>query len=578
MVQYDNLEGQTKSNVPRYVTIVALVVVVGVVAVGVIGLQNGAGDSDPAPPPSAKVACGFVTGSTERVVASGGERVIEAYRGIPFGEAERWQPPKPAACWEGDYSAQADGPVCFQWPLDNAMNQSENCLSLNVFTPLKNENEEAKKLPVFVWIYGGSLVSGSASYYGPTERLLVYKDMVLVTFNYRLSVLGFMALEELSAADPRGVSGNYGILDQQLALQWVQDNIESFGGDPNAVTVFGQSSGGTSIFSLLSSPATKGLLHAAISLSGSPNVSMDLPSAEAENARDFLPRTPCKDSADVLTCLRGIPAPDIVNMTAENWAGPGSFPSNPKGLGWGALAIVDGVTVTHSVLDAMSSGLIDVPIIFQNLAAEDDFSPDPAVSNWTSTDLHSFLSKTFKDWPTNGGEQMATDVLAAYKNVTEISPAYTYYAISSDTGLTCGTTELVRLAAGGTRMSPAYLSFVDASPGRPFSLSQPASIFPFHIWDYIAATEAFSEWGGDYTPTNGDLKFGALVRDSWFALLEGSAAMSNLGWKSYAEGEAASYHSNVISSNTVRAQRDFKSSTCQMWLDHGIGQSFWWRN
>ena len=121
--------------------------------------------------------------------------------------------------------------------------ESEDCLNLNVFAP-----EKARNLPVFVWIYGGSSVEGHVGwdFYGPLDNIVRRHPCIVVAMNYRLGVLGYLALRELSAVDPRKGSGNAGITDQQLAMRWVQENIYAFGGDPNRVTLIGQSSGGTS--------------------------------------------------------------------------------------------------------------------------------------------------------------------------------------------------------------------------------------------------------------------------------------------------------------------------------------------
>ncbi len=133
-------------------------------------------------------------------------------------------------------------------------NRKEDCLYLNIWRPKKDG-----KFPVMVWIHGGGLTSGSGSdamYWG--DRLSSSKDVVVVTFNYRLGALGFLALKELSAEDPHASSGNYGLLDQVAALKWVQQNIASFGGDPDNVTIFGESAGGWSVCMLMASPLAKG--------------------------------------------------------------------------------------------------------------------------------------------------------------------------------------------------------------------------------------------------------------------------------------------------------------------------------
>jgi para-nitrobenzyl esterase len=198
---------------------------------------------------------------------------IRAFKGIPYAEAPvgqlRWAPPKPATAWGGVRQAESFGPACFQpTPAgpsiysDGAPPMSEDCLSLNVWAP-----ENARKAPVLVWIHGGSLNTGASS-----ERMydgvkLAKRGVVVVSINYRLGVLGFMAHPALSAESARGVSGNYGLLDQVEALRWVQRNITAFGGDPANVTIAGESAGGLSVMYLLASPDARGLFAKAIAQS-----------------------------------------------------------------------------------------------------------------------------------------------------------------------------------------------------------------------------------------------------------------------------------------------------------------------
>ena len=139
----------------------------------------------------------------------------------------------------------------------------EDCLFLNIWTPAKTTGDA---LPVMVWIHGGGLSLGWSNQKGYDGQELVKRDVVLVSINYRLGPLGFLALPELSA-ESEGASGNHGLLDQVAALEWVQRNIVAFGGDPGRATIFGESAGGTSVVALVASPATEGLFHGAIAQS-----------------------------------------------------------------------------------------------------------------------------------------------------------------------------------------------------------------------------------------------------------------------------------------------------------------------
>jgi len=196
------------------------------------------------------------------------ENELTVYKGIPFASPPvgelRWKAPQPAAKWEGIRTADkfAPGPVQGGNPPSG---KSEDCLYLNVWTPAKSAKE---KVPVLVWIYGGGFGAGSTSEATYSGENLAKKGVVLVSIAYRVGQLGFLAHPELSAESPNHVSGNYGLLDMIAGLKWIKQNIAAFGGDPNKVTIFGESAGGIAVSMLCASPLAKGLFQGAISESG----------------------------------------------------------------------------------------------------------------------------------------------------------------------------------------------------------------------------------------------------------------------------------------------------------------------
>src|SRR5688572_14093675 len=212
---------------------------------------------------------GVTGGRVSGVVTSG----IAAFKGIPFaappvGEL-RWKAPQPVPAWTGVKAATTFAPGCIQdvglaklFGAPDAI--SEDCLYLNVWTPAKAVSE---RLPVMVWIYGGSFTGGMTSIPAYDGTPLAEKGVVLVSVAYRVGAFGFLSHPELSQESGKG-SGNYGLQDQIAGLRWVKDNIARFGGDPNRVTIFGESAGGMSVSMLAASPAAKGLFHRAISQSG----------------------------------------------------------------------------------------------------------------------------------------------------------------------------------------------------------------------------------------------------------------------------------------------------------------------
>lgn len=195
------------------------------------------------------------------------------YKGVPFAEPPvgdlRWREPRPVSSWTGTREAHEFAPACMQrgvsMPGEAPPRTSEDCLYLNIWTPAEGAGD---RLPVMVWIYGGGFTNGAASlplYWG--DRL-ARKGVVVVSIAYRLGPFGFLAHPDLTAESAHGTSGNYGLMDQIAALRWIREHIEAFGGDPDNMTVFGQSAGATSISILMASPLARGLFHRAIGQSG----------------------------------------------------------------------------------------------------------------------------------------------------------------------------------------------------------------------------------------------------------------------------------------------------------------------
>lgn len=270
-----------------------------------------------------KTESGCVTGLNENG--------IRAYLGIPYAEPPtgelRWKPPQAVKPWGEILKADKFGPSCPQavapgfGPEWTPANMDEDCLYLNVWTPAKEQEE---KLPVMVFIYGGAYVRGSSALPLYNGTALAKKGVVVVTFNYRVGVLGYMAHPQLSEESPYNVSGNYGLLDQEAALKWVKNNIAAFGGDPDRITIFGESAGGASIISQLAIQQSKGLYNQVIVESGAiwQEGSM-LPAyktkAEAEEyGLKFAESLGCS-GPDAIKEMRKKSALDLTNKTPYIW-------------------------------------------------------------------------------------------------------------------------------------------------------------------------------------------------------------------------------------------------------------------
>jgi para-nitrobenzyl esterase len=212
-------------------------------------------------------------GIVEGVVSPDGK--VRTFKGIPYAAppvgALRWKAPQPVKKWTGvlktvDYPKRAMQGRIFDDMIFKDNGPSEDCLYLNIWMP---EIYSQKKLPVMVWIHGGGFVAGSSSEPRQDAGNLSKKGVMVVSFNYRLGIFGFFAHPELTKESEHNSSGNYGLLDQVAALQWVKNNIATFGGDPDNVTIFGESAGSSSVSALMATPLAKGLFQRAIGESGS---------------------------------------------------------------------------------------------------------------------------------------------------------------------------------------------------------------------------------------------------------------------------------------------------------------------
>ncbi|TFV58294.1 carboxylesterase family protein [Mycobacterium sp. PS03-16] len=248
------------------------------------------------------------------------------FAGIPYAAPPvgplRWRPPEPAPGWAGERPATRPGPRCLQNPsgdLEMGRMTDEDCLSLNVWTPPVSD----EKRPVMVWIHGGAFVNGSGGIYD-ARRLAARGDMVVVTVNYRLGTMGFLAHPALGAG---GDVGNYGLADQQAALRWVRDNIADFGGDPARVTIAGESAGGMSVCDHLVAPGSAGLFRAAIIQSAPCQEQADLAVAQQRSV-EYAAAVGCPDPVTAAACLRALPADKLrkpvvyVGIGADELTGP----------------------------------------------------------------------------------------------------------------------------------------------------------------------------------------------------------------------------------------------------------------
>jgi para-nitrobenzyl esterase len=313
------------------------------------------------------------------------EGAIRAFKGIPYAAAPlgelRWHAPQPAPAWAGVKAADAFSPICPQkgaYPPESPPEpMSEDCLTLNIWTPAATATQ---KLPVMVWIYGGGLVNGSASTPLYAGNRLATRGVVVVTFNYRLGALGFLAHPELNKESKHGGSGNYGLLDQIAALNWVRRNIWAFGGDPDQVTIFGQSSGSMSVSALIASPLAKGLFRRAIGESGGIFEPVELdplftPAGAAEAGERFAARAGAATLAD----LRHLPVEKLIETRFHPQFN------------------IDGYALTKPPYDAYAAGAQNnVDLLIGTNADEGQYFLDK--TKVTVANVNEILARDFPKW------------------------------------------------------------------------------------------------------------------------------------------------------------------------------------
>jgi para-nitrobenzyl esterase len=311
-----------------------------------------------------KIDTGYISGT---IIGNVGNEV-HIYRGIPYAAPPvgnlRWKPPQPAESWKGVLKATEFGKACMQNPPPAGLKwfpklppQSEDCLNLNIWTPA---NSSSDKLPVMFWIHGGAFTAGSGSEPMYDGEMLARKGVVVVTTNYRLGMFGFLCHPELTSESPNHASGNYGLLDLIAALQWVQRNIAAFGGDPERVTIFGESAGSMAVNLLTASPLAKGLFQRAIGESGAQFVNSSFhPMFELADAQKYVAKKVSEIGIanDAIKTLRAKPADDVLKQLTSV-----SDTSQP---------IVDGWFLPQDVWTTYARGKQnDVPMIVGNTADE----------------------------------------------------------------------------------------------------------------------------------------------------------------------------------------------------------------
>lgn len=386
---------------------------------------------------------------------------VREFLGIPYAAPPvgdlRWQPPAPHASWPGELDATRTRSWCPQlasFP-GSRVAGSEDCLYLNIYAP----DPSGAGLPVMVWIHGGTFIVGSGAPYDGSN-LARKGNLIVVTINYRLGALGFLAHRGLDAADSRHVSGNYGLMDQQAALRWVKENIAAFGGNPGKVTIAGQSAGAISAGLQMVSPGAAGLFQRAILESGPfPRVQT---LAEAEVRGDELARKlVCDKVADTAACMRTKTIDQIVSAIPAD-------PLTSGNLVWSP--IVDGQVLPSQPAEAIAAGHVNKVSVINGSNRDEGTlmraAAKPITAERFEQGVHSLFSKD------------AARVLAAYPLENYSSPTLAAAAAFGDATFSC---RILKMGAMLSALEPVYqYEFNDTHAPLTFFRNPPFPLGAFH--------------------------------------------------------------------------------------------------
>jgi para-nitrobenzyl esterase len=388
------------------------------------------------PPGQAKTEQGIVQGIMEDS--------LTVFKGIPFAAPPvgdlRWKAPQPVQPWEGVKMATAYAPAAFQGG-NPASGKSEDCLYLNIWTPALSKDD---KIPVLVWIHGGGFSFGDPADPFSEGAKLAGKGVVLVSIAYRLGQLGFLAHPELSAESPDHVSGNYGLLDMIAGLKWIQENITAFGGDPEKVTIFGESAGGIAVSMLCASPLAKGLFHGAIAQSDG---SFGPPRPRTYPGENM--NTLEQAEADGEAYMQRLGVSSVIEMRKIN---PEDLPMG-MGMG-GAWPIIDGYVIPDDQYVLYEEGKFnDVPILV-------GYNSDEGASFTRTRDTEEFINGVNERYG-----KFADDLLSAYPVGEETVPK-TARDLARDAAFGWHTWSWARLQSR-TGTSKVFYYYFDQHPDYP---------------------------------------------------------------------------------------------------------------
>ncbi len=459
------------------------------------------------------------------------------FKGVPFAAApagsRRWLAPEKREAWTGVRDARRFGAVAPQNAVTNqalaAMKieqaQSEDCLNLNVWTP----GLDGARRPVMVWIHGGGFTIGAGSQEIYNGTVLARRgNVVMVTINYRLGPLGFLRLNDVTSGRIPS-SGNEGLLDQIAALQWVRDNIAEFGGDPDNVTIFGESAGGMSIGALLAMPSARGLFHKAIPQSGSCDTISSVARANRTAERVL---SKLGVSADDVEAIRALP---VAQLLTGVFGADGKTPDRELGMAY--QPVVDGTVIPRELIEMVAQGSAAgvAVMVGSNLEEWKLFSAmDPSAQKLDEAGLVARMSKRLT-------ADFASSVIAKYESArasagVSVTPPELYSAIETDRVFRMPGVRLAEIHGRSERHVYNYL-FTWRSPAMRGALGSCHALelgFVFGT-NHLAGMWRFAGEGP------GAEKLAIEMQDAWLAFArDGDPSCASLGeWAGYTEARRA---------------------------------------
>lgn len=513
------------------------------------GPDGGAADSGEAPD-AGQGDVGVALGPDEVDTRDGivvGARTDTVWRflGIPYAAPPvadlRFRAPEPPEPWSEPHNANTFGAICPQLDAGGDLVGDEDCLSLNVWTT-RSESPQ----PVMVWIHGGGFVQGSSAVTAYDGAYLAGQHgVVIVSINYRLGGLGFLALEALASEDPDGINGNYGLRDQIAALRWVQDNIAAFGGDPEQVTIFGESAGGASVCALLGIPAAADTFDRAIIQSGGGCYGVATWPAALRTGAELVAEVGCDGVPDPVACMREATvqthADALLRISSSGLGIPNVGPA------------IDGRLLPRQTYAGFLQGSArDVPIMIGSNA-------DEAVVFTRGTPIQ---DRAAFERAVAGllGAANGPAVAALYPAADYDSAKTAYDTLYSDVAFNCSAEAFARVAAGGA--APAFHYYFShrlaGAPGAQGSLHGHEIVFAFGNIDRFPG----------YTPTPSDRVVATLMSEAWTSFAKAGAPSSTPAWPPYAVGTASTLEL-VDPAATIEL---FRGGRCDRLRELGVGR------